>query len=826
MKDAFKRLFIVLFAVVVCIVAGNCSHAYAAEAAENYINIVYDDSGSMYMDDSTALDKWCNANYAMSVFAAMLGGGDTMNIYPMGQEGGCAATINGDDLPARRAEAINNIEMRGSNTYFSAVEGAYSDLKNAGSSAKKWLVILTDGMFTDKKAPAVTSALRSYADEGIQVIYLAIGKDVTRIDADPDSGFYAYYAEDSDSILPKVTVVANQIFENYQLSESYLKKSGAGLTLNFEVPMEQVTVFAQGQDISIGSLTSNQGRIDCVETVSVEASGKNIPSKYEDGRDDALKGVLASNQELRGCIATYSTAGELIPAGEYTVDISDTANVQVYARPVVEIGARFFSGGEQLLNDADLQEGDYNYEIIFLDPITGEPVESALLDDTYRTIETQITVNGETKTGEAEGPVHVTEGTLEISATAVLPSGKTIRTENNLVFSVTPKQPPDVALLLFDQNGAPAGQDGYLIAGDYRYELELIDPLLGGEADPALVNETTVTMEAADDGGTQSLSPSGGMVTATAGTLTISASTSLPNGQVKNGQPFTYEVVNKLNPIELSFSGNMQPALEDLEDAGNRLLVTGTIDGALLSEEQWNAAELTAQGSGNIKWTISKGSEASTWVLTPAYADGNVLKTKSGPDDVTVAASLTHDHQTVASEGKAHVDVQEMPFFKRLGEWLKQNWWWLLALILLALLLWAYVPKKRFKKMTYESIGRMQRGIVPDDTLTFRKVSSTRFLPFVPERGSFSGEVEQNGQPHAFSFDVEADGDQMKVISTPIFDTGDRLRVGVTMFQYQKTKGEQRIKPDLSEEEAYLAYNDDISLTMPRGSVVWRNDKT
>ncbi|MBO7245625.1 MAG: hypothetical protein J6V56_02555 [Clostridia bacterium] len=47
-------------------------------SAETYIpsrviNLVYDDSGSMIRTDGAYVDTWCQAKYAMEVFAAMLG---------------------------------------------------------------------------------------------------------------------------------------------------------------------------------------------------------------------------------------------------------------------------------------------------------------------------------------------------------------------------------------------------------------------------------------------------------------------------------------------------------------------------------------------------------------------------------------------------------------------------------------------------------------------------------------------------------------------------------------------------------------------------------
>lgn len=825
MGSAKKRIAGAFFAITLCFIGFNYNTASAAGTQpKNYINIVYDDSGSMYENDGVCTDKWCNANYAMSVFAGMLNTGDTLNIYPMGLNGSKGGTINGSEDPKKRTEAISAIPVKGSNTYFSAVKAAYKDLKSIGSSYNKWLVILTDGYFSDEKGSSVKSYLKSYASDGIKVIYLAIGGDAARIDADPDKGLFTYSAENSDEILPKVTAVANQIFQNYQLDDSYITKGGGSITLNFEVPMEQVTIFAQGEAISIGSLKSGSNTVDCIESVSVQASGAKIPNKYGGDARERLQSILSSSGKLCGCIASFSTGNDLLPAGTYTVNVSDTSNVEIYARPVVNIGAEFFSGGERVPDNAQLSEGEYRYKIVFLDPITGKTVESGLLSNTYNTIKTNITNNGSVSSGGAEGTVYVTEGKLNISATAVLPSGKVITTENNLSFNITPRMPPAVDVILYSSDGSQVLPGDVIIAGECSYKLNLTDPLTGGTASPGLLQDTAVEVSMLNNGVPSGSSTAEGAVILEAGDFFISAKASIPNGQVAKSPVYRYDVVNRLEPIKLVITGNDDMDLTTLEDHGNDLLVTCTYGGKPLTELQWGIAEITAEGSNNVRWKVERGDEVSTWVLSPRYAGGNKLATNTGETEVTVSASLTQDRQTVTDTEYKTVYISDMPFGQRLAEWLEINYWWMLALVLISVLLWAYLPKKRFRKMSFESISRMQRGIVPQQKLDFRLVKGTMFTPFTPERGSFCGEVMVNGMPHSFNIDVEADSDQMKIVTAPIFDNGDRLKVGTTQFKYRKSGNEQVMAPDLSEDPVFFGYEEDISLVMPRGSVNWRNN--
>lgn len=63
--------------------------ADGGHAPKRVIHLVYDDSGSMIRANGAQVDRWCQAKYAMEVFAAMLGENDTMHIYYMSAfEGG------------------------------------------------------------------------------------------------------------------------------------------------------------------------------------------------------------------------------------------------------------------------------------------------------------------------------------------------------------------------------------------------------------------------------------------------------------------------------------------------------------------------------------------------------------------------------------------------------------------------------------------------------------------------------------------------------------------------------------------------------------------
>ena len=68
-------MIITCILLFLCVVPVNVSATTHAPA--RVINVVYDDSGSMY----SGVDTWCRAKYSMEVFSAMLGDTDKMNVY-------------------------------------------------------------------------------------------------------------------------------------------------------------------------------------------------------------------------------------------------------------------------------------------------------------------------------------------------------------------------------------------------------------------------------------------------------------------------------------------------------------------------------------------------------------------------------------------------------------------------------------------------------------------------------------------------------------------------------------------------------------------------
>ena len=133
------------FSLMLLFMAGSFQAKAESNMPTRCINVVYDDSTSMY---NNGRDTWCNAKYSMEVFAGMMGEKDTMNVYIMSKsEGDPYLTLKGTDGIKNRVKEIHDMVPTAGGTPFSTVDRAYRDLVPV-TADEKWLVVLTDGAFS------------------------------------------------------------------------------------------------------------------------------------------------------------------------------------------------------------------------------------------------------------------------------------------------------------------------------------------------------------------------------------------------------------------------------------------------------------------------------------------------------------------------------------------------------------------------------------------------------------------------------------------------------------------------------------------------------
>lgn len=85
------------------------------------VNLVLDDSDSMFSDGTSSVDRWSNAKYSLEVFAAMLGPDDVLNVYRTsdfvgGKTSGAATTVLGSSPIEERIATIHRLDMIGGGT--------------------------------------------------------------------------------------------------------------------------------------------------------------------------------------------------------------------------------------------------------------------------------------------------------------------------------------------------------------------------------------------------------------------------------------------------------------------------------------------------------------------------------------------------------------------------------------------------------------------------------------------------------------------------------------------------------------------------------------
>ena len=435
LKTRCFRLFaVVLFAGI--ILAAATISAHAADT-RRVINVVYDNSGSMYKIIGTdkPLDTWSQALYAMETFATMLGPEDEMNIFLMSDNGANPINIKGSD--SNRIAKIKASVTDTGGTPFETVEAAGEALRPTDPDTEYWLVVLTDGDFYQDNnsvqvdPDVVRSTIYNYADleHNENVVYLAIGPDARTISGDNLHGFFCYHAKSSQEILGYITTIANQIFKQQIVPAGHIQKSGNKLTMNIDIPVTQILVFAQGKDIAVDSLTINSKDISATENHYVGVVLADAPLKYRD-ETQAAPG-------LEGVVQSYNAGSKPYEKGTYELTVSDTSNVEIYYIPGVDIDCVLLDeNGVEVTSDQSHYAGIYGIDMRFVDRNTGEPVTSDLLQDAVF-LATLQNAGRELPINSSVTSVQLEEGDAVLDAYAVLPGNVVVTSSHT--YSVYPE---------------------------------------------------------------------------------------------------------------------------------------------------------------------------------------------------------------------------------------------------------------------------------------------------------------------------------------------------------------------------------------------------
>ena len=410
-RNAFKLLAaLLLFAMLVQLQP--VSAGAVRIEPKRVINLVYDDSGSMiWADNNKKTDRWCQAKYAMEVFAALLGKNDVMNIYYMSEFDPSRGDRPGTNAPEApfygrdggriNVERIHNMTSYAGDTPWETVEAAYRDLA-ADQADEKWLVILTDGAF---QRAGNMRAYFSNIPASINVMFLSMGDDApneAQIVPPGSTNVFFAKATSSKDILNQITGICTRVFNCNKLGVN----SGS---FSFDVPMSELVVFAQGKDVKLGDLKIKDSGAIVPSASAVTVQYSESPTPYDIG--------ALVDKDLKGIVATYS--GD-IDAGSYKLSVSGADTIEVFYKPNVDISAYLTDLNGVKVNSLDhLRSGDYIVEFGFVKTGTDQPVaDSSLLGNVaYRAT---IRNNGEEEaTAVSSGDkVHLDEGSLDIEVSA------------------------------------------------------------------------------------------------------------------------------------------------------------------------------------------------------------------------------------------------------------------------------------------------------------------------------------------------------------------------------------------------------------------------
>ncbi len=416
-----KRIIAVLLILLMLVPFGLIAHA-ETYIPSRVINLVYDDSGSMIRTGSGAdlkyVDSWCQAKYAMEVFAGMLGERETLNIYYMSDyaDGKSAdrpkLSLQGSKDAAvteANVKKIHDLITDASQTPFESVKKAYSDLKNVDAD-ERWLVVLTDGEFNDASNDRVASYFNEcVADGKTRVMMLSMGPEAAVITPNPDKHIYFEKAENTTDILLKITRICNRIFQTNALAVD------GENNISFNIPMSQLIVFAQGKNVKIEGITPAGGKkTNASSNVHVQYSqiatiDKNYPVD---------KVIVADN--LNGYVATFNTDFE---PGTYKLNVSGADDIQVYYKPNVAIVAYLYDqDNEEVTQKDNLVAGTYRLEFGFVNGTNGEKItDTSLLGNIeYKSSIVNTTNKGEVETLQAMSgdTITIKDGKLDINVTA------------------------------------------------------------------------------------------------------------------------------------------------------------------------------------------------------------------------------------------------------------------------------------------------------------------------------------------------------------------------------------------------------------------------
>jgi len=425
--------------------------------------MVYDDSTSMYVSDKTKepVLNWAYANYMTQAFLALLNPQDSLYITYM-SDTEIENNVYSDLMDKDKQQVINKIRSKNdyiNKTPIEAVEMAYDMLKglDEGLTDEYWLVIVTDGEFTDYEED-ISQKLLGYIDEmaaigkTLKVVFLAIGEAADPPQADEDAGLIVYQTG-LNEIVQTMSKLADNISGRHNVSSGRMNEmSGNRLSLDMLLPVRSLIVFTQADGNVLSGITNNKN-----EEMTI-ASSYDIKAPDEFQYTSKIKAI--TDNKAVGTINRVDSINDnqILSDGRYILSFENTVsldNIRVMYEPAIDIIVRYKIDGKNAINPEDGSLCDI--EVVPVNALTGNPVSSkALPVDMQCNI--QIVSDGRaiaSAQGFTINDVELKSSNTSIITEVSMPGYFTLRNRFDYVYEMSPEASPTSAPLEYDESKGP-----------------------------------------------------------------------------------------------------------------------------------------------------------------------------------------------------------------------------------------------------------------------------------------------------------------------------------------------------------------------------------
>ena len=706
----FKKLKSLILVVLIFMLAFSSvmtTYVSAAgkETPKRAIAIVYDNSGSMFMKDNKA---WCQALYAVEVFASMMNQGDKLMLYPMNPIG----PEDGSEIYTREKPLSFTYESdkgvigtlrsyldEEDDTPIEAIDFANEGLKGEIAD-QKWLVVLTDGaefyenenaLGEAKTKSALEERFGNYISDS-NILYLGIGVKESLIPSIKATGnnFYGAKSAKSENVPTVLTEMCNNIFGRDALKGKFVKSGEK--KINFDIPLSKLYVFIQGNEIDNVQLFKDGKPLTAIQTYSPSYNNSGCEYKY-------VKNA-AVDDSLKGCIAVYSD----LEKGTYTYSCDGTVRSTAFYYEVdADLQLCFVNGDGAVITSAEeVAPGIYDIEYALVDK-KGNILKSELLGNID--FKLGYTLNGEkfkAQSNKSEGKLQVEldeKSVFKLDSVEVnfLSGYKIRKTGGMLDFLFKELKPTKGAAKLFNIkiSGGAKDSDQDLVSDVPPYVVSLVYD--GRElTDEEMANvklKTAITgsgisldVKQINSGYELRLVPDKNLPVAPAGDYIINVDATISSKTVKDSAAsakarITVKEVHDEMSLDLAYSST---TFSTIDKKAPEILAKIKYNGEKLTPEQFEALDFDVTSPG-LEMIITPLPEDSAYLIKPdTEAD---VTPGEFPVNISASGIKARNGEQLHSEGGLKIKVQLLPLWIII----------LIAAIILALLaliiwLWARTP--------------------------------------------------------------------------------------------------------------------------------------